>query len=262
MDSAKKQDLLSSESLYFNERGSGPPLLLVHGLMATGEMFEPITGQLASHHHLIIPDLRGHGQSRKLPPPYTPTQMASDLARLLDNLSIESAAVLGDSMGGAIAQQFALDYPKRCNRLVLASTYTYNFVTFGDKVVGRLIPFVVRVLGMRRFAKLALTLGTRQLSKERADRLAGIVAGQDLKLMLPALRETVIKFDSRRRLSEIKCPTLIVAGSIDHGDIRQAKMLNDGITGSKLIIMDNADHALLWGHTDEFMRIVEEFLKG
>ncbi len=262
MNSLKKLGLLSSEPLYFNERGSGPPLLLVHGLMATGEMFEPITGQLASRHHLIIPDLRGHGQSRKLPPPYTPIQMASDLARLLDHLGIESASVLGDSMGGAIAQQFVLDYPKRCDRLVLASTYTYNFETFGEQFVGLLLPFVVRILGLRRFGKLVTTRGTKQLSKERSDWLAGLIAGQDLKLMLSALRETVIKFDSRQRLAEIKCPTLIVAGSIDYGDIRQAKMLNDGIACSKLIIMDNADHALLWGHTDEFLRIVEEFLKS
>ncbi len=262
MNNAKKPNLPSSELLYFVERGSGPPLLLLHGLMATGEMFEPIIGQLASDHRLIIPDLRGHGQSRKLPPPYTPIQMAFDLDRLLDHLGIGSATVLGDSMGGAIAQQFTLDYPTRCNRLVLASTYTYNFMTFGEKIIGRLIPFVVRVLGLKRFGKLVSTQGTRQLSRERADWLTGIIAGQDLKLMLTALRETVIKFDSRARLTEIKCPTLIVAGSLDHGDVRQANMLHEGISGSQLAIMSKADHALLWAHTDEFMRIVEEFLKG
>jgi 3-oxoadipate enol-lactonase len=257
-----KDDITSSELLYFGERGSGPPLLLVHGLMATGEMFEPVTKQLASHYHLIIPDLRGHGRSRKLPPPYTAVKMASDLASLLDHLGIESASVLGDSMGGAIAQQFVVDYPKRCSRLVLASTYTYNFVTFGEKIIGLFIPFVVRILGLRRFAKLVTTQGTKQLSKERADWLAGLIAGQDIKLMLSAMREAVIRFDSRHRLIEIKCPTLIIAGSLDHGDLRQAKMLQEGITGSQLIIINNADHALMWGHTDEFLRIVEEFLKG
>ena len=115
---------------------------------------------------------------------------------------------------------------------------------------------------MRQFAKLVTTQGTKQLSKERADWLAGLIAGQDIKVMLSALREAVIKFDSRGRLTEIKCPTLIVAGSLDRGDIRQANMLYQGITGSNLIIMEKADHALMWGHTDEFLRFVEEFLKG
>src|SRR5512136_2175063 len=168
--------------------------------MVSGEMFEPVIEHFAGQHRLIVPDLRGHGRSRKLPPPYTPAQMASDLARLLDHLDIESAAVLGDSMGGAIAQQFVLDYPKRCDCLVLASTYTYNFVTFGEKILGRLLPFLIRILGLRRFAKLVTTQGTKQLSKERAEWLAGLIAGQDIKLMLSVLREAVIEFDSRRRL--------------------------------------------------------------
>lgn len=261
MNSAKKQDSESPEPLYFSEHGSGPPLLLVHGLSVTGEMFEPVIERFAKRYHLIIPDLRGHGRSRKLPPPYTAAQMASDLTRLLDHLGIESAAVLGDSMGGAIAQQFVLDQPKRCNRLVLASTYTCNSVTFGEKLVGRLIPFLIRILGMRRFAKFVL-LFTKQLNKEQRLVGSGLIAAQDLKLMLSALQETLIRFDSRHRLVEIKCPTLVVAGSLDHGDLRQAKMLHDGIAGSQLAIISNADHALIWAHTDEFVRIVEEFLKG
>lgn len=98
-----------SELLYFTECGSGPPLLLVHGLMITGEMFEPVVETFAARHRVIVPDLRGHGRSRGLPPPYTAAQLASDLSRLLDYLSIDSAAVLGYSQGGAIAQQLALD---------------------------------------------------------------------------------------------------------------------------------------------------------
>src|SRR5512136_1231647 len=91
--------------VYFTERGSGPPLLLVHGLMMTGEMFKPVIEHFATRHRVIVPDLRGHGRSRELPPPYTAAQLASDLARLLDHLGIKSAAVLGYSQGGAIAQQ-------------------------------------------------------------------------------------------------------------------------------------------------------------
>ena len=104
--------LTSSDLLYFTERGSGPPLLLVHGLMVTGEMFEPVIGHFATRHRVIVPDLRGHGRSRGLPPPYTAAQLAADLSNLLDHLGIDSTAVLGYSQGGAIAQQLILDYPK------------------------------------------------------------------------------------------------------------------------------------------------------
>ena len=89
--------LASSELLYFTERGLEPPLLLVHGLMVTGDMFEPVIEHLATRHRVIVPDLRGHGRGRGLPPPYTVAQLASDLSRRLDNLGIDSTAVLGYS---------------------------------------------------------------------------------------------------------------------------------------------------------------------
>src|SRR5512139_2792382 len=121
--------LAAAELLYFTERGSGPPLLLVHGLMVTGEMFEPVIEHFATRHRVIVPDLRGHGRSRGLPRPYTAAQLAADLSHLLDHLGIDSTAVLGYSQGGAIAQQLALDHPRQCDRLVLACTYAFNMAT-------------------------------------------------------------------------------------------------------------------------------------
>ena len=70
-------------------------------------------------------------------------------------------------------------------------------------------------------------------------------------------------FDSRPRLAEIACPTLIVAGSNDQAvPIQHPKMLHDGITGSRLAIVDGADHALIWTYADELLRIIDEFLGG
>src|SRR6266540_2896754 len=251
--------VVSSELLYFTERGSGSPLLLVHGLMVTGEMFEPVIERFATRHRVIIPDLRGHGRRRGLPPPYHTAQLASDLARLLDHLGIDSTAVLGYSQGGAIAQQLVLDHPKRCDRLVLACTYAFNMATFREWLEGHLAPLLIRVLSLRRFAKL-ISQATKQLNKERADWLAGLIADQDQKLMLTAWKE-MMAFDSRKRLAEIRCPTLVIAGSKDLGvPIHHAKMLHDGIPSSQLVIIDGADHALIWTHTDEFMRVTDEFL--
>jgi 3-oxoadipate enol-lactonase len=246
--------------LYFTERGSGPPLLLVHGLMITGAMFDPVIEQLAAQHRVIVPDLRGHGRSRGLPPPYSARQLAADLARLLDDLAIDSTAVLGYSQGGAIAQQLALDEPARCDRLVLACTYAFNMATAREQVEGHLVPLLVNVLGMRRFATLVLSQGLRQVDKRRADWVVGLIANQDRKTMVRAWKDAMA-FDSRRRLAEIRCPTLVVAGSNDQAvPLHHAQMLHQGIVDSRLIIVDGADHALIWERPHELVRVTEEFL--
>lgn len=251
----------SSDILYFTEHGSGPSLLLIHGLMVTGEMFEPVIEHFASRHRVIIPDLRGHGRSRGFPPPYTAAQLASDLANLLDHLGIDSIAVLGYSQGGAIAQQLVLDYPTRCNRLVLACTYAFNMATFREKIEGHLVPFFIHVFGMKRFAKF-VALGLKQVNKVLVERIVGIIAGQDRKLMLSAWKETMA-FDSRQRLAEIKCPTLVIAGSDDKAvPLHHSNMLHDGINGSQLVIVNRADHALLWTHSAEFVKLVDKFVEA
>jgi 3-oxoadipate enol-lactonase len=245
----------------FTEHGSGPTLLLVHGLMITGEMFEPVIEHFAARHRVIVPDLRGHGRSRGLPPPYTASQLAADLSNLLDHLGIDSVAVLGYSHGGAIAQQLALDHPKRCSRLVLACTYAFNMATFREKLEGRLVPLLVRGLGMRRFAKFVVSQGLKQLAEERADWVIDRMADQDCRLMVRAWR-AAMTFDSRPRLAEIKCPTLVVAASNDEAvPMHHAKMLHDGIAGSQLVIIDGADHTLIWADPNELTRVVDKFLE-
>jgi pimeloyl-ACP methyl ester carboxylesterase len=115
---------------------------------------------------------------------------------------------------------------------------------------------------MKRFARLVASQGTKNLSKERADWLVALIASQDRTMMLAAWKEAMA-FDSRRRLAEIKCPTLIVAGSMDQAvPIHHAKMLHDGIAGSRLVVVDGADHALIWTRPDELARVVEEFLES
>ena len=250
----------ASTLLHFTEHGSGPPLLLVHGLMITGEMFEPVITPFAAAHRVIVPDLRGHGLSRQMPPPYTVAQLASDLVRLLDHLRIDLTAVLGYSQGGAIAQQLALDHPSRCDRLVLACTYAFNMATMRERLEGKLAPVLVRILGMRRFAKFVIALGLKGVGKRRADWVVGLIADQDPALMISAWNEAMA-FDSRQRLREIRCPTLIIAGSNDTAvPMHHARMLRDGIRDSRLVIVGGADHALIWTHPDELARVTNEFL--
>ena len=250
----------ASELLFFTEHGSGSPLLLIHGLMVSSEMFSPVIEHFASRHRVIVPDLRGHGQSRALPPPYTVVQLAADLSRLLNHLGIRSAAVLGYSQGGAIAQQLVLDHPSQCDRLVLACTYAFNMTTSREKLEGHLFPLLVQLFGLPRMAKIVFSLGAKHLSRECASWLTGIMADQDQELMVTAWR-AAMAFDSRNRLREIRCPTLVVAGSRDNAvPIHHAQMLHQGIVGSELVIVSGADHALIWTRPDELMRVVDAFL--
>jgi pimeloyl-ACP methyl ester carboxylesterase len=245
---------------YFIDRGCGPPLLLVQGLMVTGEMFAGVLDHFAARHRVIVPDLRGHGRSRELPAPYTVPQLAADLAAILEHLGIASAAVLGYSQGGAVAQQLALDHPGCCSKLVLACTYAFNMASFREKIEGHAAPLLIRALGMRRFASLVFSVGMDECSAERKEWLAGLIANQDRDLMLSAW-SAAMAFDSRRRLGEIRCPTLVLTGSKDDAvPMHHARMLHEGIRGSELVVIEGAGHGLIWTHPAELMRAVDAFL--
>lgn len=253
-----------SDLLHFTDRGLGPPLLLVHGLGISGDMFEPIVGPLAKRRRLIIPDLRGCGRSRNLPPPYSVKQQAADLAGLLEHLGIGSTDALGYSQGGPVVQELALDYPAKVRRLILSNTYAYNMATMREKIEGHIVPLLIRLLGVRLFVKLLISQGLKQIPNEQATWVANLIArtwGEaDPKSIALAWREAMA-FDSRSRLSEIRCPTLVIAGSDDNAvPIHHASMLHDGIAGSKLVVIAGADHALMWAHPDQWLEKVNEFL--
>lgn len=264
MEKSKKNSDKQPQLLYFMEHGSGPALLLVHGLMITGEMFEPITPALAKSHRLIIPDLRGCGKSRALPPPYTVKQHAEDLAQLLHHLEIESADVLGYSQGGPVVEQLAVDYPKLVRRLILSNTYAYNAVTLSEKIEGRLVPLFIHIFGMRRFAEFTGSIGLRQVPKERVEsyrRIMKLISEQDSKIMIAEWKDAVA-FDGRSQLKDIKCPTLIIAGTKDTAvPLHHSKMLHAGIAGSELVVIEGADHALIWANPDKLLDATTKFLQ-
>ena len=100
----------------------------------------------------------------------------------------------------------------------------------------------------------------KQVSKDRADWVLGFIADQDRQRMVSAWREAMA-FDSRPRLAEIKCPTLVIAASNDRAvPFHHAKMLHDSIEGSQLVVIEGTDHALIWERPEEFVQVTEEFL--
>jgi pimeloyl-ACP methyl ester carboxylesterase len=105
--------------LYYEERGSGDPLLLIMGITAPGSVWEKHVAYWEKDFRCIMGDNRGVGLSDKPAGPYTTAQMADDYAGLLDALQIQKVRVVGCSMGSTIAQQLALRHPKKVHSLVL-----------------------------------------------------------------------------------------------------------------------------------------------
>lgn len=102
--------------------GAGTPLVLTHGLGNNLHFWDPHRDDLAAHHRVVCWDVRGFGQSDKPAGPYYPAQLAADLARLCEALQLDRIHLVGISMGGVIAQRFALDFPAQLRSLVLVST--------------------------------------------------------------------------------------------------------------------------------------------
>ena len=245
--------------LNFTEKGSGPPLVLIHGLMMSGRMFSTVLPRFAQKHRVICPDLRGHGGSAELGPPYTIPQLAKDVVELLDRLGIDQFDLFGYSNGGIVAECIGATYGPRVRRLVLACAYAYNRGTLREKAEAAVVPWVIRGLGMQKFSRFmfshAFEIGTESVTS-----LAEIMGSNDRHLMLKALHEGTF-FDARPLLSSIEAPTLIIAGAKDDAvPMHHANQLVSGINGARLEVVPEGKHTLIWTNPDDVVAITDGFL--
>ena len=108
--------------LAYERRGRGTPLVLIHGYPLDHSIWTEVASQLENDFDLILPDVRGFGESTTVDAPYSLTDISSDLAALLDSLGVGSTALAGHSMGGYVALAFAKLFPKRVSGLALISS--------------------------------------------------------------------------------------------------------------------------------------------
>lgn len=113
---------INNIELAYSRRGNGPPLVLLHGFPLDHHLWDDVAPLLEDTFDLIIPDLRGFGESVTIDTPYTMDDFASDIAGLLDQLGIQKAGIAGHSMGGYVALAFARLYPERVRGLALVSS--------------------------------------------------------------------------------------------------------------------------------------------
>lgn len=115
--------LINNINIYYEVHGQGPPLILISGLGRDHIFWQASLSVLSIHYQVIVYDTRGSGQTDAPEGPYRMDVLAKDLAALMDALHLPKVYLLGFSMGGQIAQAFALAYPKRVAKLILAATF-------------------------------------------------------------------------------------------------------------------------------------------
>ncbi len=250
---------------YYEEAGSGEPLVLIRGLGSDLQAWAPHVPLLAKHFRVIVYDNRGAGRTGAPDKPYSIAGMADDLAALLDELRVEKAHVLGYSMGGMVAQEFALRHAGRLEKLVLLATSAKP-----DGYVRAVLESFITIrrtnISREGFVRaLAPYLYTAELfdDEDRYERaIAASVqnpyAQQDHAFLRQA--QAILAHDASGRVGGIKAATLVVTNP---GDIlippRHGEALAKAIPGAQLKMLDGA-HAGVTEYPVEHCRAFLEFL--
>lgn len=256
-------------NLYYEIHGSGPNLALIEGTAYHTWMWYRQIPALAKHFRMLVYDNRGVGSSDKPPGPYSHTENAADLAGLLDHLGWDRTHVLGISMGGFIAQEFALAYPERLDRLVLVATAFGgpNMVPLPADAVRALTPDPALSPEDRIRSAMPLAFSSPSWVREHAAEFERMVAWRLEKPQPPeaALAQVMagLTFNVEARLGEIQAPVLVIAGSEDHVvPPANAFLLAAGLPHSTLDMIQGAGHLVNIEEADRFNRAVISFLEG
>lgn len=220
--------------LYYQEKGKGRPLVLLHGNGEDGSYFRHQMEYFSPQYRVLAVDTRGHGQSPRGTAPFTMSQFAQDLKTLLDELEINAPILLGFSDGANIAMKFALRYPERLTALILNG--------------GNLHP-----QGIKRRFQIPIELGYRvvRLFAGRSQE-----ARRNMEILGLMVHEPNLK---PQELSAIQAPTLVIAGARDMVKTAHTREIAAHIPHARLAILPG-DHFIAGKNPERFNREVEQFL--
>lgn len=248
--------------IYWDEQGSGEPLLLIMGLSYPSYMWHRTRPVLAKRYRTIALDNRGVGQSDVPPGVYSIALMASDAASVLEAAGVESAHVFGVSMGGMIAQEFALQYPKRVRSLILGCTASggphaiqaepaalQTLMRQGmtpEEAKEAIIPFIYDVDTPRD-----------RIDEDMTIRMKWYPTPQGYMSQL----QGIIAWEAYSRIAQITAPTLVIHGETDRlVPAANSRLIAGRLPHAKLVLLPHASHIFETDQPGAAHQAIVEFL--
>jgi 3-oxoadipate enol-lactonase len=250
--------------LFYWILGDGPPVVLLHPFPANHEFWLPVAEALASRYRLILPDLRGHGESGAGEGPATMAKHASDVARVMDDAGVGRAPLIGVSIGGYLLFEFWRIHRGRAAALGLCNTKAPDDnpearaarLQAANDVLERGVEPFLQSMVPRLFGKT--TRETRPDLIEGALRMMRQMSPEDIAQVQRGMAE---RPDSTDTLKTINVPTLLVTGDEDvMTGINEAELMRQHIAGSQLRVIPKAGHYSPWEQPAEATRLLRQFL--
>jgi pimeloyl-ACP methyl ester carboxylesterase len=208
-------------NLYFETRGTGRPMILLHGGLGSGEMFGPTLPVLAEQHQVIAVDLQGHGRTADIDRPIDIRLMADDIAALIDHLRLDKPDLVGYSLGGGVALFTAVKYPDKVRRLVAASAHAWR-----DAIPPEMLAQQAQVNAAA--AEFMKDTPMYQLYQQVAPR------PEDFPRLLDKIGEAMAQdYDYTEDVRSLQVPTLLAAADADMAPpshyVEMFKLLDGGL---------------------------------
>jgi pimeloyl-ACP methyl ester carboxylesterase len=261
----------------FVDVGQGPAILLIHGIGDSSDTWRQLIPNLSQDYRVIAPDLLGHGRSDKPRADYSVAAYANGMRDLLSVLDVERATVIGHSLGGGVAMQFAYQYPERCERLVLVSTGGVSHevhpalrlaATPAAELVLPLLRLApARVLGLGAICALEWLNTDLGRDAEHIERMFDALPDATARRAFVRTIRAVVDWRGQAITMLDRCyltrgmPTLLVWGAHDAVlPLRHGEMARAAMPGSKLAVFRHAGHFPHQADPEKFMAVLGEFL--
>jgi 3-oxoadipate enol-lactonase len=249
----------------YRVQGEGPPLFLLHPFPVNHEFWLPVAAALATRYRIILPDLRGHGDSELGAGPATMEKHAADIARVMDDAEVDRAPFVGVSIGGYALFEFWKRHRERVTAMGLCNTKApadsvearNGRLQAANEVLERGTEPFFQSMVPKVFAKT-----TREMRPDLVEGALRMMRKMSPEDVAQVQRGMATRADSVEILKTINVPTLLVTGDEDIlTGVNEAELMRQHIGGSELRVVAKAGHYTPWEQAEEVGKVLRQFLE-